>query len=60
MLNDYFTAQMGFVIDGERCGSKDKAMAYLTNSGCMEPEEAEHYLARLFRTYRKQAAVSAN
>ena len=57
--NDYFTKAMGYVIDGESRGSKESAMKYLTGSGFMERQEAESYLAHLFRVWRNLSAANA-
>ena len=59
MTNDYFTKTMGYVIDGEPRGSKESAMKYLTGFGFMERQEAESYLAHLFRVYRNLTAAKA-
>lgn len=50
---------MGYVIDGESRGSKESAMKYLTGSGFMERQEAESYLAHLFRVWRNLSAANA-
>lgn len=50
----------GYIIDGKKFRGRDAATRYLVTTGCMEQEEAESFLASLFRAYRKRVQLGAN
>ena len=51
---DYFSANMGYVLDGMHFRSISQAMEYLTKEAYMEQDEAESYLSRLTRSFSRR------
>lgn len=56
--NDYFSSTCGFVIEGHVFCSRDDAAEFLVNNACMDPNEADTYLARLAKAFARNREVA--
>jgi len=59
MFEDFFNSKLGFVLEGKSYRTAETARAFLMGPGCMEQVEADGYLTRLVRDFKKRTAAAA-